>query len=177
MLREFGWAASFGNTSYDRGHSLTLDSLGNVYTSGYFQGTTDFDPDTSVFNLTSFGGSDLFVSKLDSAGHFIWAIQIGGISSDGGNSIVVDDSGFIYVTGNFNDTADFDPKGGIFNMVSAGSNDIFVCKLDSVGNLVWAKQMGGTGTDIGTSVCLDPWGNVLVLATLVIPLILIRVLL
>jgi len=158
--QEFGWAASFGNTSYDRGHSLTLDSLGNVYTSGYFQGTTDFDPDTSVFNLTSFGGSDLFVSKLDSAGHFIWAIQIGGISSDGGNSIVVDDSGFIYVTGNFNDTADFDPKGGIFNMVSAGSNDIFVCKLDSVGNLVWAKQMGGTGTDIGTSVCLDPWGNV-----------------
>lgn len=158
--QEFGWATNFGSTSYDRGHSLTLDSLGNVYTTGYFQGTTDFDPGTGVFNLTSFGGSDLFVSKLDSAGNFIWAIQIGGVSSDGGNSILVDDSGFIYLTGNFNDTADFDPKGGVFNMVSAGSNDIFVCKLDSVGNLVWAKRMGGTSTDIGASICLDPWGNV-----------------
>ena len=62
-----GAVAVFGGTSTDMSHSVAVDSSGNVYTTGYFAGTVDFDPGSGTTNLTSNGNQDGFVSKLDSS--------------------------------------------------------------------------------------------------------------
>ena len=150
----------FGGASSEYGYSIAVDSSGNVYTTGYFQGTVDFDPGTGTSNLTSAGSTDVFVSKLDSSGNFVWAKRLGGASSDYGYSIAVDSSGNVYTTGYFEGTADFDPGAGTSNLTSAGSGDVFVSKLDSSGALVWAKGFGGTSNDRGQSIAVDSSGNV-----------------
>ena len=156
----FVWAKSMGDTSLDWGYSISIDPLGNVFTTGYFFNTVDFDPGTGVNNLSSNGGQDIFIQKLDANGNFIWAKNIGGSSYDGGISITTDGTGHIYTTGYFKNTADFDPSIGITNLTSNGSNDIFVQKLDASGNLVWAKSIGGSSNDVGTSIGVDTSGNV-----------------
>jgi len=92
------WAKSMGGPSQDYGTGVTVDGSGNVYTIGRFQGTADFDPGAGTFDLTSFGGSDIFISKLDASGNFVWAIQLGGSDWDVGNSITLDGSGNIYIS-------------------------------------------------------------------------------
>ena len=156
----FVWAKGMGGTGYDSGYSIAVDSNGNVYTTGYFQGTADFNPGAGTFNLTSAGVYDIFVSKLGGNGNFIWAKSMGGTGNDYGLGIAVDSSGNVYTTGHFSETADFDPGAGTFNLTSAGGYDIFVSKLDSIGNFVWAKSMGGTGNDYGESIAVDSNGNV-----------------
>jgi hypothetical protein len=156
------WAKSFGGTSYDNGTSIGLDKFGNVYTTGLFQGTADFDPGVGIFNLTSAGDGDVFVQKMDANGNFIWAKSFGGTGTDYVFSIAVDTTGHIYTTGYFDDTSDFDPGTGIFNLASAGNDDVFVQKMDDNGNFLWAKSFGGNSYDRGNSVALDAAGNVYV---------------
>jgi hypothetical protein len=123
----------FGGAGTDWGFSIAVDSSGNVYTTGYFQGTVDFDPGAGTSNLTSAGGADVFVSKLDSSGALVWAKSFGGASADRGQSIAVDSSGNVYTIGYFAGTVDFDPGTGTSNLTSAGSGDVFVLKLTSSG--------------------------------------------
>ena len=155
------WAKSMGNSSYNYGLSVTTDYAGNVYTTGYFEGTTDFNPGPGVYNITSISGNDIFVSKLDAAGNFVWAKSMGGIDYEQGNSIAVDAVGNVYVTGRFYKTVDFDPGPGIYNLTSSSQRtDIFILKLDTFGNFVWAKSMGGYEFDDANSVVLDVAGNI-----------------
>jgi len=157
----FVWAKSMGGISYDEGRSIFLDVTGNVYTTGNFQNIADFDPDGGTYNLTSNGGSyDVFVSKLDVSGNFVWAKQWGGTSFDWGHDIAVDAGGNVYTCGSFNGTPDFDPGAGTFTLTSAGSNDVFVSKLDASGNLLWAKQWGAAASDNGNSIDLDALSNI-----------------
>lgn len=165
---EFVWAKSFMGTSNDAGQSLTGDTMGNIYLTGSFKGTVDFDPSSVEFNLTSKGGTDIFITKLDFNGSFIWAVSIGsynydpdyGEFGDYGHSITVDSSGFVYVTGSFIGTVDFDPGIDVFYKSYNGYDDIFILKLNNNGNFVWAKTMGGSFFDSGNSITTDATGNV-----------------
>jgi len=58
------WAVSLGGNSLDAGSSIDVDNLGNVYTTGYFQDTVDFDPGIGIFNLGSAGDLDVFILKV-----------------------------------------------------------------------------------------------------------------
>jgi FG-GAP-like repeat/Beta-propeller repeat len=159
----FVWAKSMGNTSDDFATSIAIDGSGNVYTTGYFYGTTDFDPSlTGTTNLVSAGNSDVFISKLDSSGNFVWAKSMGGIDYDRSGNLAIDASGNVYTTGYFYGTSDFDPSlTATTKLVSVdGSPDIFISKLDSSGNFVWAKSMGGTSSDFPSSLAIDASGNV-----------------
>ena len=156
----FVWAKSFGGTSTDNGNAIAIDASGNVYTTGYFYVTADFDPGAGIENLTSTGLQDVFVSKLDSSGNFVWAKRLGGTNTDTGNAVAVDAAGHVYTAGYFHETADFDPGAGIENLTSAGGMDGFVSKLDSSGSFVWAKSFGGTSTEFGRAVAVDAAGNV-----------------
>ncbi|MCF8371806.1 MAG: SBBP repeat-containing protein [Bacteroidales bacterium] len=156
----FVWAKSMGGNFWDWGHSIAIDASGNVYTTGNFLETVDFDPGSGVYNLSSNGSYDIFISKLDSSGNFIWAKSMGGSNIDYGNSIAINASGNIYTTGFFEGTADFDPGSGTYNLSSNGIRDIFISKLDASGNFVWAKAMGDTNADDGNSIALDAIGNV-----------------
>jgi Beta-propeller repeat/S-layer homology domain len=160
---DFIWAKRLGGISVEESKSIDVDSNGNVYITGTFQGTADFDPGAGSYDLTSFGRYDIFVAKLDSNGNFVWAKSIVGtylFADDSGSGIVVDSNGNVYVTGTFQNTADFDPGAGTYNLTAAGNSDVFVLKLDDSGNFIWAKNMGGTGFAGGISIDVDPNGNI-----------------
>src|SRR5829696_3643735 len=64
------WAKSMGSSNNDYGQTISVDGFGNVYTTGYFTGTADFDPGPAIYNLTSASGSsDIFVTKVDPSGN------------------------------------------------------------------------------------------------------------
>ncbi len=154
------WAKQIGGNGYDAGYYITVDAIGNIYTAGTFDDTVDFDPGPNIFNLFSSGGGDIFIYKSNAAGNFLWAKSMGGPDAEYPNNIAIDGSGNIYTTGPFENTADFDPSSGTYNLTSAGSKDIFISKLDSSGNFIWAKSMGGTGVDESYFLNFDALGNV-----------------
>jgi hypothetical protein len=155
----------FGGTLNDSGVSIAVDSSGNIYTTGFFRGTADFDPGVGVTNLTAIGFADVFISKLDSTGALIWAKSFGGDNLINSNSIAVDNSGNVYTAGYFIGTADFDPGPGTTNLITVSAPgvfnyDVFVSKLDSSGNFIWAKSFGGSSLDWGTAIAVDDSGSV-----------------
>ena len=155
------WAKQMGAGAQDQGRSIAVDASGNVYTTGTFNGTVDFDPGPGTFSLTSTGVEDVYISKLDSSGNFVWAGAWGGGSFDLGLSIAIDANGFVYSTGLFQGTADFDPGAGTFNL-TANSMDGFVVKLDALaGNLVWAKQLATDFLVEPGAIAIDAYGNVI----------------
>jgi hypothetical protein len=160
-MGNFVWAKNI-ITAYSRGESIKVDLNGNIFVTGSFIGTGDFDPGPGVFNMTSNGTSngDIFISKLDSTGDFVWAKKIGSIGDDRGQYVTADSIGNIYVTGYFSYSADFDPGAGVYVLSSAGDADVFILKLDNNGNLIYALKAGGPYTDRGFEIKVSPSGNV-----------------
>ena len=159
----FVWAKAMRGTNVDVGNGIAVDAAGNVFTTGTFQNTVDFDPGNEVFTLdtgTLGFSTDIFVCKLNSSGNFVWAKSMGGPEDDKGLAIALNASGEVYTTGSFEDTADFDPGPGTFNIVSAGSTDIWLQKLNSAGGLIWARSIGGSGEDESRDIELDSSGRV-----------------
>jgi len=157
---DFVWAKRMGQTLDDIGYGIVVDSVGNVYSTGYFQGTVDFDPGAGMTTLSSAGNNDIFISKLDSTGNLVWARGLGSLYDDVGVGIFVDSAGNVYTTGSFGGTVDFDPGAAVFELTSVGSSDVFISKLDSRGNFVGAWAMGGTTDDYGNGVLVDSGGNI-----------------
>ncbi|MES2566849.1 MAG: SBBP repeat-containing protein [Bacteroidota bacterium] len=155
------WVKNLGDTTANTiGEYITTDALGNVYTTGYFIGTVDFDPSPSTFTLASTSlYADVFISKLDAFGNFLWAKIIKGTDFSYSNSIAADSIGNIYITGEFQGIVDFDPNSGI-QQYSSTSTDIFILKLDAMGNFNWVKTIGDASTDSGRSITLDKFANV-----------------
>lgn len=147
---DFLWVKKIGSTSQSAlATALALDNSGNVYVTGYFYSTVDFDPGAGVANLTSLGGPDVFVMMLDTNGNFVWVKQFGGVGTQISQSLAVDGSGNVSVVGIFLDTADFNPGTDVFNMSPSSYSDIFITKLNSNGDFIWSKQIGNTDPDSG----------------------------
>lgn len=161
------WAYSFGASSEDESYSVNTDNLGNIYLTGYYRGTIDFDPGVAVFNMTSIGASssnpNTFILKLNTSGQFVWAKQFtGGVNYS--MSSTVSTNGDVFVGGAFNGTIDFDPGSGVNNLTDASPGnyeDFFICKLSSSGNFVWVKQMTNSDWSYIQSMELDFTGNLL----------------
>ncbi len=154
------WVKTFGGIGYDIGNSVTVDDEGNIYTTGSFNDTVDFDPGPDVMKLNPGRGSAIFIQKLDANGNFIWAKSCGGKGNQIGQSIKVDAMGDVYTTGIFQDTIDFNPGTGVANLSAVGEEDVFILKLDANGNFLWAKSFGGIEMDRGYSIAIDAEGNV-----------------
>jgi len=151
----FRWAKNVGSGANDIVRSITTDIFHNTYITGEFFGTIDFDPGPGVFNLTSSTSNDIYVQKLDSNGSFLWAKSMGGASNDAGVAITSDSFGNVYITGMFSGTADFDPGIGSDSLTPIGSLDVFIQKLNSNGDLIWVKSVGGTNMEVGTDINID----------------------
>lgn len=149
------WAHQLGSTASDVGTGIAVDASFNVYATGSFKGTVDFDPGAGTVEMTSFGASDVFVSKLNSSGGLDFARQLGGTDEDVSHAIAIDSYLNVYTTGSFRATADFDPGVDMSNMTSAGNDDVFVSKLSAAGKFMWARKIGGADIDAGMSVAVD----------------------
>lgn len=161
------WAVKLGGASSERANAIAVGATGNVYSAGTYSATADFDPGTATYTLACLGGSDVFISKLDAAGNFVWARSLSGTSNEGISDLTTDAAGNVYSVGYFSGIADFDPGAGTYTLSAMGTADAFISKLDAAGNFVWAKQLGGAGTTFyAQSITLDPSGNVHVLGNM-----------
>jgi hypothetical protein len=147
------WSKSFGDARRDEGGGVAADASGNVYVSGYFDGSVDFGGGAFL------GFDDIFVAKYNPAGTHVWSKHLGvSTFSDRGRMLSLDPSGNPAVTGLFQETVDF--GGG--PVTSAGSLDMFVAKYDANGGHVLSGGYGGTSNDQGYGVAADAAGNVIV---------------
>ncbi len=156
------WVKQIGGISADEVQAITVDAAGNIYTTGFFTETVDFDPGPGVTNLTAFEDEDAFVCKMDNTGKFIWAKNFEGTNYQTGLTIAVDAAGNVYTGGIFFGQVDFDPGPSVFKITTFGNKDDYISKLDAQGNFVWAYQIGGSGNDRLNSITFDNEGNLLV---------------
>ena len=158
---QFVWAKSIAGSYGEIIKSMQVDGNGNIYATGCFSGTVDFDPGVNNYSLTSMGSNDIFVLKLDTNGRFLWAKQMGGLYNDQGQSLSIDPNENILVTGYFKDVAQFDSTVPSDILEAIGwESDIFILKLNSAGELLWVKRMGGPAEDVGVSLTVDELGNI-----------------
>ncbi len=148
------WASALGGTGTPTARKIRLDGATNVYVAGSFQGTVQF---VTPF-LSSAGSDDAYVLKLNSAGAAQWAQQFGAGGSDAISALDLGLDGSVHVAGNFRGSVAF----GTNTLNNVGGADVFTAKLDPAGNVLWARQAGGGGTDGASSVGVDAQGNVFV---------------
>lgn len=163
----FVWAEGFqaGQWSGSNGIAIALDSAGNVYTTGSYGGTVDFNPASKgTYDLPTSGG--VYVSKLSPTGQFVWAKQVGASSTgESVAGIAVDPLGNVDMAGTFSGTGNFDPD-GTDTLTAAGSSDAFVVQLTGSGGFNWAASTTGAGAAAASSIATDASGDVYVVGTL-----------
>jgi hypothetical protein len=149
------WSLRFGDTSSQYTKSTTVDASGNIFVTGYFQGTVDFGGGV----LTSAGSDDIYIAKFDAAGTHLWSQRFGDASPQYANSAAVDGLGNVVVTGIFLGTVNF--GGGL--LTSASAFDIFIVKFNAAGNHIWSDSYGDpSSTEYSTNLSVDGMGNVFV---------------
>ncbi len=141
------WVKSAWGTGNDIWNSVAIDSFWNIYITWYFSEIAD------IFweKLKSDWGNDIFISKLDSSWDLIWTKKAWWNNDDVWNSVAIDSSWNVYITWYFLG------KSNIFweKLSAFGGGDIFISKLDSSWNLVWAKNAWWSDIDIWYSVKID----------------------
>ncbi|NQV30746.1 MAG: PKD domain-containing protein [Candidatus Marinimicrobia bacterium] len=149
------WAVNAGSSNHSQVTSIALDDDGNAYVTGDYNGTGDFGGHAITSNAYSV---DVFVAKINNNGVWQWAVSAGGPEIDKGYSIAIDNSGNSYVTGQFQDTANF----GTTALTSNGDSDIFIAKLNAAGAWMGALGAGSSGFDQGFTLTVDASNNVYV---------------
>ena len=160
----FSWAKRIGvggstglTYGFSKFYGIALDASGHSYVTGHFAGATDFGTDT----VTAVNDWDIFICKLDSNGNYNWVKQMGSSGTDVGMGITTDNNGFFYTCGGFSQTVDFDLGTATHNLTANGGNeDVYIAKYSSAANLIWVKQIGGAGIDVGYGITTDYVGGV-----------------
>ena len=163
---QYLWAKSFGNPNDneidpDRINDLKTDAAGNIYSTGHFFGTVDFDPGPGISNVNSSGPNmDIFILKLNPDGNFVWVKRFGASGYDEGVSLTIHQNTLL-LTGWFQNNVDFNPSPVVTNMLTTnGYSDMFLTSLTTDGNFNYVKQFGSAFTDKGVAVITDPDGAV-----------------
>lgn len=146
--QNFQWAKRAGLYAFDAGYGVGTDNAGNVYIAGRFEMNANF----GGTYVKCVGGHDIYIAKYSSSGAFKWVRTAGSTSGDYAWAMAVDGAGNSYITGEMEQTTRF----GSVALKSRGSNDVFVAKYDTNGNLKWAKNLGGGGgSDRGKGISIS----------------------
>lgn len=137
-------------------NSIYVESDGEIYVTGFYQGTTDFDPGVGENILTAIGDADIFIAKYSGDFTLQWVKRIGYAGRlSGGEKLVLGNDGAIYVTGYFGGVCDFNPDDiAVNNLTSLGTDDAFIAKYSNSGDYIFALGIGGTSTDRGYGICV-----------------------
>lgn len=124
--------------------NLKVDGAGNIYLTSDLNQTADMDPGPGVFMMSPTGFRDAFILKLSTEGNLIWVKKFGAPGDTGprGDMVALDQNGNVIIAGIFNNTVDFDPGPGEFNLTSSAHMQAFIVKLTKDGDFMWAKQFG-----------------------------------
>lgn len=135
----FAWVAQAGGVGDESGLGVSALADGSSIVTGYFYGTAGF----GATNLTSAGGGDVFVARVNPNGTFAWATRAGGASFETGNAVSALADGSSVIGGEFYETATF----GSATLTSAGNDDAFLARVNPDGSFAWATRAGGDGRD------------------------------
>lgn len=150
------WATSFGSTGLDIPHSVVTDNNNNIILCGYFSNTCDFDPSAGVIARTSNGGRDAYIAKYDLNGNFQWVVTYGADSLDDAFNLDVDAQGNVYWTGVMEGTVTIGTS-----TFTTQVEDIVFGKISPTGQILWVKQIGGSGIDEGSGIIEDNNGDII----------------
>ncbi len=162
-----GWAVTWGGALDCNANDVATDSNGNLFVIGEYYGTVDFDPSPGgTFQRTASAYADMFLTKFDSSGNWLWTNVYGSTGYIIGNGVAVDSNDDVYITGYFENTVDFNPGAGDAWRTSNGNTDILVAKyLGSDGSYVWAQGIGSNNTtwgDVGWDIAVDSANDALI---------------
>ena len=143
---------------------MALDKNNNIFMTGYFSETIDFNPGNETYNITASISDDVYILKLNSNGQFVWAKSFNGTSIERGVSCVVDSEENICITGYFEATMYIDSKKEKI-LQSKGFTDVFIIKLDNDGNNLWAKSFEGLWSSESTAIAVDNENNIFTTGT------------
>lgn len=157
----FQWAKQIGNFG-GYGQSFALDNgpSEELFLTGYYSGTLDFDPGVGVNSSTSNGSDDTYILKLNSSGDFEWVKTFGGTGDEWSHAVAAGPYGDVYVTGRFQDTLDVDPNAGVQTFISEGMHNMFVSRFDSNGDLVSSAHISGANYVCGFGLAIGHSGEV-----------------
>ncbi len=165
------YAISIGGAGGEFATEIAVDATGNVYITGEFSGTADFDPGPGTYNLTSssLGANPWngFFAKYDATGNLIYAKVLSSTDWCRGDAITTDASGNVYITGFFTEATDFDPSTSTNATLTPSGTDAnaFVAKYDASGNYVFVKHLSGNYTTT-SQIALDPSNNIYITGTM-----------
>lgn len=155
---KFIWVRTWGNLFPETAARIVTDGSGNVYVSGIFVETTDFDPGESVEERECTGGYDVYLSKFDSNGEFQWVRTLGGTDFDTFGGIDSDSSGNVFVSGVVWGSAELDAGKQETSAIYEGDSPaMFLCRLSPQGDLDWVRIWPGawslrvSGLSVGDS--------------------------
>jgi hypothetical protein len=149
------------NDFYDRINDVTVDESGNIFITGLFTETVDFDPGPGVAEEIGQGLWSTFIVKLNLFGQFEWVKTLIGASTNYGTCIRTDSDGNIIIAGRFSGTLDFDSSTGTSELTTT-YNDAYVLKMNSIGDFIWVKNFGGTSYEHPYGLSLDGANNIYV---------------
>ena len=159
----FIYVKTWGGPENDKCYQVAIDKSNNLYLTGWFYDTVDFDPGQGVHNATSNGLDDTYLLKLTQDGNFVWVKTWGGTQSDGGgHGVAVDSAGEVYVCGHFRETVDFDPGPDTDIHTFHGLDDGYVTAFDSDGNHLWARTWGTPTGAYSYGLAIDSDRNVII---------------
>ncbi|MGB3760181.1 MAG: SBBP repeat-containing protein [Rivularia sp. (in: cyanobacteria)] len=139
------WAEGFGGTSSDSVEDITVDDEGNTYITGTTQGSE---------------GGDVFVAKFNKDGSSAWREDFVNNNNIEASGIEVDAEGNTYFTGEFEGQVTFNTTPNSTTFDGGQFNDVFVAKLNSEGNLLWAKEFDNASfADEAEDIVVDKEGN------------------
>jgi len=162
----YQWAFNVGGGSDDEGKRIACDASNNIYLTGWFSATADFDPSPSTNTVSSLSPlPECFLAKYNSSGAFQWVRTIGGSGSDEGTSLGIDNTGAVYLAGNFQNTIYYNTSAPVYSINAAGNTDGFISRYNSNGNYQWAISLGSTADDYCTGLAVDSPGNIYVTGT------------
>jgi len=152
------WATYYGGSSTDVAEAITADGSGNIYISGYTNGSSGIAYGSTYQTTYGGGAYDAFLAQFSNAGALNWATYYGGSGSDFSYGLCADGSGHIYVTDVTSSTSNI-AKGSTYQTANGGGNDAFLAQFSNAGALNWATYFGGSGNDVSYWVCADGSGN------------------
>ena len=135
--QSWSWVHRSGGTLADEAERVVVDHDNNIVIAGKLTGTITIG--TSI--LSSAGEKDILVAKYSPGGAVLWAVSCGGLTTDEGLSVAVDDSNNVLVTGYYQTAALF----GTQMLLGVAGDEMFVAKFDPQGNLKWLNQANGPG--------------------------------
>lgn len=159
----FLWAFNGeGGIANQRIWSVNADDAGNSYVSGWFKNNPDMDPGPGTFLLPNEGLADGYLGKYNANGDLEWVFNFGSASRDQGMKHSIDAAGNVYIGGFFRNTVDFDPGAGELLLTATGTQDAFLAKYNTDGEVQWAfglENAGGQENSQGLSTTTDANGN------------------